>query len=235
MSYPVILKKDNKPLKEFKTIKEMAEFIKWDYHLLYHYIKKDKRTDEGFTFKVNWVQVRETQKNFVKKLNKHNTYWHYAKRIHTARYHANEYLYYANQILCDPEAYKNTVIKMRPILLTKPFFKYIDSLCGLTDYNIKLAELKRQIAQVNTQDLVTIDHLRQRFKRVLEYITPEHLSEYITVEDGNISFKKAEIFKAPTLLLTKKERLSITCIKTLLEKLEQSQQNAMVEAKNLIK
>jgi len=69
MSYPVILKKNNKFLKEFKTIKELAQFIKWDYNILYYYIVKNKRTEDGFTFKIDWAKIKATQNDFVKKLN----------------------------------------------------------------------------------------------------------------------------------------------------------------------
>ena len=215
MSYPVILKKDNKPLKEFNTIKEMAEYIQWDYHLLCYYIRKDKRTKEGFTFKINIAEIRKRQKDLVKKLNEHGKGWHRAKSIQTAKWNAEQYLCYASEILEDPEAYKNTVRKMVPIPLTRPWFKYLDNAYGISEYNVKLAEIKNQISKVNARDLVEINNMHTRFEKTLKYITPEHLKKYIEIENDQIVFKQEEIFKAPAILLHKEDRLSIACIKSL--------------------
>ena len=217
MSYPVILKKHNKVLKEFNTIKEMAEYIKWDYHLLWHYIRKDKRTKEGFTFKINIVEIRKRQKDLVKKLNEYGRGWHMAKSIQTAKWNAEQYLCYATEILEDPEAYKCTVRKMVPIPLTRPWFKYLDNTYGISEYNVKLAEIKNQISKVNARDLVKINNMHTRFEKTLGYITSEHLKKYIEIENDQIFFKREEIFKAPTILLHKEERLSIACIKSLME------------------
>jgi hypothetical protein len=217
MSYPVILKKNNKPLKEFNTIKELAEFINWDYHLLWYYIKKNKKTEEGFTFKINIAEIKKRQKNLTKKLYEHGKGWSLAKTIQTAKWHAEQYLCYATEILEDPQPYKNTIRKMLPIPITKPHFNYLNSTFGIVEYNVKLAEMKNQISQVRGRDLVTINNLHEKFKTTIKYISPEHLKEYLTIQDGQISFKKNEILKATTVLLSKEDRVSIACIKSLME------------------
>ena len=220
MSYPVILKKDNKPLKEFKTIKEMAEFIKWDYFLLCYYIKKNKKTDDGFTFKVDWKIVREQQQNLTKKLNLHYGCWKKAKKIQTARFNADEYMYYANEILSNLEEYKNTVRKLKPISTTMPYFNYLKELCKISEYNERIVCLKKQMLCVKQEALIVINSKHNRFKKTLNYITQEHLSQYVAMENNQIIFQEEEIAKIPTLTLKKEDRLSILCLKSLIQKLK---------------
>ncbi len=220
MPYPVILKKDNKPLKAFKTIKEMAEFIKWDYFLLCYYIRKDKRTDDGFTFKVDWKVVREQQKDLSKKLNIHYRCWNASKKIQTARFNADEYMYYANEILSDLEAYKNTIRKLKPIPTTMPYFNYLKECCKIAEYNEKLVYLKEQMRCVRGSSLVVINNKHNRFKDTLNYITQEHLSQYVAIENNQIVFQEDDIAKIPTLTLNEEDRLSILCLKSLMEKLK---------------
>jgi hypothetical protein len=218
MSYPVILKKNNKPLKEFKTIKEMAEFIKWDYQLLYYYVMNDKRTDDGFTFKINLAQIKKHQENLVKKLNEHHHYWRYSKTLATAKHNAEEYIVYANEILDDPEMYKNTVMKMKPILNTKPFFNYLYRVCKIDEYNERLASLKQKMSEISHKEMITIHNMHRRFKVVMDFIHPNHIECYLDKKDGCLTFKEEELYKENTLILTKEEKLSLMCLKSLIDK-----------------
>ena len=58
------------------------------------------------------------------------------------------------------------------------------------------------------------------FKKTLNYITQEHLSQYVAMENNQIIFQEEEIAKIPTLTLNKEDRLSILCLKSLIQKLK---------------
>ena len=234
MTIPVILKKNGKLLNRFNSIKELSEHIGWDYYLLCHYIKKNKKTLDGFEFEYDMQRVWELQKNIQKKIQEHRMYFMAAGNEFTAKYHVEQYIAYADEMLENCGMYPQSIAKLEPIINNFPSYRYWYKVSGIEDYNKKLKNIQAEFAKYTVREMTVLRKKQEVFSKSIQFIMPKHIEEFLTIGKDSVKFDVNGIEKQSVATYNREERLSLMCLKQLSHHLLQKRDKKKIDDDSVI-